>query len=270
MKIGNTTYTVGADPELFASKGNQFVSAHDAVPGTKRDPFKVNRGAVQVDGMALEFNIDPASSPEEFELNLTEVMAQLKAMTPELEFMDASSVIFPEKFLEGLPFEATELGCSVDFNAYSMEDNPSPNSEAAKTMRTVGGHVHIGGFFTKAIYQATHFEKCAHITRLLDHTLGLPSLLWDKDDKRRAMYGKSGAFRPKTYGVEYRTLSNSWIFSPALRKFVFDGVERALQMYHDGHDVGDEAQQFIDNSERGGYWFDNHPEVQNARKVLNL
>ena len=52
--------TVGADPELFVKKGRSFQSAYGMIPGTKQKPKKVIKGAVQVDGMALEFNIDRA------------------------------------------------------------------------------------------------------------------------------------------------------------------------------------------------------------------
>ena len=66
---------VGADPELFVKNPNsgEFISAHGMVPGTKYDPYKVDKGAIQVDGMALEFNIDPARTVDEFVRNITEV-----------------------------------------------------------------------------------------------------------------------------------------------------------------------------------------------------
>ena len=58
MLVNNKKFTIGADPEVFVADSltNTFVSAHDLVPGTKLEPFAVNKGAVQVDGMALEFN----------------------------------------------------------------------------------------------------------------------------------------------------------------------------------------------------------------------
>lgn len=79
MEINGVNYTLGADPEIFVGRQGQFFSAHDLIPGNKRRPHPVDKGAVQVDGMALEFNIDPASSYEEFQGNLDHVMAQLGA-----------------------------------------------------------------------------------------------------------------------------------------------------------------------------------------------
>src|SRR5690554_4628554 len=52
---------VGSDPELFVKDqaSNKYVSAHGLVQGTKQVPQAVDNGAVQVDGMALEFNTNP-------------------------------------------------------------------------------------------------------------------------------------------------------------------------------------------------------------------
>ena len=70
---------VGADPELFtrSKETGLFVSAHNMLSGTKENPTPVRRGALQIDGTALEFNIDPALSCDEFVNNIAEVRAQM-------------------------------------------------------------------------------------------------------------------------------------------------------------------------------------------------
>jgi hypothetical protein len=123
------------------------------------------------------------------------------------------------------------LGCEGDFNAWTLEENEksSPNT----LMRSVGGHVHIGGIHTNAPFDWDHYTEMARLARILDEEVGVPSLDWDYDQKRRSMYGKAGCFRPKFYGMEYRTLSNKWIFQEDTIRKVFDGVERALTKFQD-------------------------------------
>ena len=70
-------------------------------------------------------------------------------------------------------------------------------------------------------------EKRSIIQRC-DLFLGVPSVLMDEGELRKQLYGKAGAFRPKPYGVEYRTLSNFWVFDPKLVGWVHDQVGRAL------------------------------------------
>jgi hypothetical protein len=50
----------------------------------------------------------------------------------------------------------------------------------------------------------------------------------DKGEERKQLYGKAGACRIKSYGPEYRTLSNFWIFEERLIQWVWDNVGRAL------------------------------------------
>jgi hypothetical protein len=62
----------------------------------------------------------------------------------------------------------------------------------------------------------------------------VPSVLMDTGDLRKQLYGKAGAHRIKSYGPEYRTLSNFWIFSKHLTSWVYDNVERALEAVYNG------------------------------------
>lgn len=261
MKINGVDYSIGADPEIFMGHKGQFVSAHDKIPGDKLNPFKVDKGAVQVDGMALEFNIDPANDYEEFQNNLDVVQSILKSMIGDHEFLDNSSVYFDEEFASKIPTVNLELGCQPDFNGWTMMETPTPDQ--TKLMRTAGGHVHIGGIYTENMYNRVHFGECGRLARILDETLGVYSVLWDKNDERRSMYGQAGCFRPKTYGMEYRTLSNSWIFKPNLVKFVYDSVVRALEKFSDKNYQGDESvRQIINTSDRNSHFFNNNPYVK--------
>lgn len=258
MKVNGKDFTIGADPEVFVQHNNKFVSAHDLVPGDKENPFLVPKGAVQVDGMALEFNIDPASSYEEFQDNLTSVQDTLAGMIGDKKFLKDVTVNFDEEFSQSVPAFNRVLGCSADYNGWTGKENDSPDGDQMK--RTAGGHVHIGGFTSKDPFNPNHYKNCARLSRILDHTLGAYSILWDKDDERRSMYGQAGSFRPKTYGMEYRTLSNAWIFDEKLTKFVYEGVQRALKfMFVKGYEPDEQARNIINNSDRNSSFFKGNP-----------
>jgi hypothetical protein len=65
------------------------------------------------------------------------------------------------------------------------------------------------------------------IVCMCDYLLGLPSLLEDNDTRRRELYGKAGACRLKSYGPEYRTLSNYWIWDDATIQTIHQRAQKA-------------------------------------------
>lgn len=270
MEINGMNFSIGADPEIFVKDKKGIVSAYGLVKGTKENPFKVDKGAVQVDGMALEFNIDPSYSAEEFKENLKIVQKQLADMIGDLEFTDAVSHIFSEEIFRSQPSEATILGCSPDFNGWTGVENPRP-SGSCETQRTVGGHIHIGGFESENPYSKDHFDLCAKLARVLDEQLGVYSILWDLDDDRRSMYGKAGSFRPKTYGMEYRTLSSKWVFNDKLVDFVYNSVERALKlMFNLDYEPSKNVQYIIDNSVRNSIFFSGNERVKELKSIMGV
>lgn len=68
------------------------------------------------------------------------------------------------------------------------------------------------------------------MVKQLDSVLYPASLLWDSDDKRRTLYGKIGAFRPCSYGVEYRPLSNSYLSDKKIQRYVFNTARRLADL----------------------------------------
>ena len=239
MKINGLDFKIGADPEFFVKRFGKLHSAHGLIPGTKEDPFKVAKGAVQVDGMALEFNIDPADTYSQFETNMTTVMGKIMTMIPGYEIFVEPVADFGLEYIQSQPKEASELGCSPDFNAYTKEANPRPRADTP--FRTASGHVHIGWTNGVDINNEGHLEACRALTKALDVYLGIPSLSWDTDERRRSLYGAAGAFRPKPYGMEYRVLSNKWITDTYLRELVYQNTMDAIKATFDDPDVGDTA-----------------------------
>lgn len=226
---------IGADPEKFAvDKSGKFISVHDRLPGTKINPHKVNKGAIQVDGTAAEFNIDPASSEEEFITNIDAVMAQLQAMLgDDLTLSSCPVAEYGREYMNTLPASSLELGCEPDFDAYTVRENPRPNADV--DFRTGAGHIHFGwgeGFETTS---EEHMEACSMLTKQLDMMLGLPSLMFDRNDKRRELYGKAGAFRPKSYGMEYRVLSNAWVGNRDLTGWIYRQATKAFNDLMNGY-----------------------------------
>lgn len=221
-------FTFGCDPEVFiVGPDGNFVTAAGLIPGTKAQPYKVPDGAVQVDGMAAEVNIEPASTFSEFNRRIERVLGRLQEMLPEGHTWSAvPSVTFREEDFIKAPDEAKELGCSPDFDAWEGDVNPVPEPENPLS-RCAGGHLHVG-WRSDGDIDAEHIENCRDLCKQFDWHLAHWAMRIDTDQERRKMYGKAGAHRIKPYGVEYRTLSNFWIVSRDRRLAVWNRMQNAL------------------------------------------
>ena len=256
MKVGNHEVLVGCDPELFLKKGRSYQCADGVIPGTKEHPHKVDKGAVQVDGMAVEFNIDPARSKEEFIDNVKSVMKTLEDMVGDHKLVAIPSVTFNPKVWGDAPDEAKVLGCEPDFNAYTQAANDKP--DGPDRFRTAAGHIHIGWTEDQDINDPVFRRDCEALVKELDYRLGMVSLLVDPDTKRRQLYGKAGAYRPKSYGVEYRVLSNFWLKDEELMGWVYDTVINTVDNFLNN------KQNIISNT-----WINNNNSGYEARKLIN-
>lgn len=224
------TLTIGGDPELFLKdKKNVFWSVEDRfgplIPGTKKNPFKVNGGCVQVDGVAAEFNIDPSKKFDEFfnniKLTITDLNKMIRAKRPELGVSATPTAKFSLQYWDFLPTKSKELGCDPDYDAYTGKANPRPYRKITDAFATAGGHVALGYVDKQDIdYEGAHLDA-QMVVKALDITLFFASQDWDKDEERRKLYGKPGAYRVKPFGVEYRTLSNAWVKKPETIRDVF-------------------------------------------------
>ena len=262
------TITIGCDPEAFVREvaTGKFVSAHDLLPGTKEKPFPVKGGAIQVDGVAAEFNIMPAVSSAHFEQYIGQVMGALRdRLGPKYELVIEPFARFDKDYFDKLPPIATELGCNPDFNAWTNSVNDRP--EATGDMygvRTASGHIHIGWTEGMDPNDPSHVADCNLVAQNLDYFLGCTSIMWDRDNTRRALYGKAGAVRYKPYGVEYRVLSNKWLSDPRLIHYVWNSAYTAVNSLFRNEKpietiLGNQAVDIINNSTQ--WWVNKNTKV---------
>jgi hypothetical protein len=266
-------FTIGADPELFVvnTRTNKPVSAVGLIPGDKDKPFVVSGertisngetsetfkygGAIQVDGLALEFNVDPCSDFDTFNNNIRGVMLhmndELKKNGKELSFLIVPSVQFDLDYYDNLPDDAKILGCNPDNNAWlDGAENPAPNGDDGS--RSAAGHIHIGWGSDIPVDHPEHIGVCNDFVKHLDNYAGLFDRAICSDNKRRLLYGRAGAHRRKSYGVEYRVPGNAWLKSRSRRQFMFNTVKRAIEDMTKGNFRSDDVQYLINDSAYAG------------------
>lgn len=237
--------SLGCDPELFLKDAfGTLRSSIGLIGGSKETPLPLPLGdgfAVQEDNVAVEFNIAPAQSVEDFDKFIGNTLAFLGESIQErygLAFSTAASAVFGDDEL--MNPAARMFGCDPDYNAWTMKRNPRPEA-GDPNLRSCGGHVHVG-------YQFESRKQKVRAIRLMDLFLGVPSTLLDQDNRRKELYGKRGAFRDKPYGVEYRTLSNFWVFNSATRLWVGNNTLAAMAALQENKINIDELAQPIEDA----------------------
>jgi hypothetical protein len=215
---------VGTDPEFFAFKDGRFLTSIEAmVDGSKDSPFQLatlgSGYAVQRDNVSVELNVPPAASEDDFVDYLRKCVGDVQQRYG-IELKAIPSFEFSDEQLDNE--EARTFGCSLDYCAYSKV--PNKNGEAEnKNLRAAGGHIHMA-------YSDPHIEKNKAIIKSMDLHLAVPMLLIDKDVDRRKLYGKAGCYRDTPYGIEYRTLSNFWLSSEELIRWVYRQTHIAYEL----------------------------------------
>jgi len=205
--------SIGTDLEmfLFDNEQGQIVPCVGVLPGTKEEPYKPpgyrDGFAIQEDNVMVEFNIPPATDFGTFYNNVRD--AKVMVMKELQDRYGAKYSLYSKhathKFTpcELDSKQAQLIGCEPDFDAYSggtIRENTTPLSN----MRSCGGHIHLGGNFQCPDFVAALFAE-------LFFNLGTGGDIgFNPDCPRVAWYGMPGIYRPKPYGIEYRTPNNEW------------------------------------------------------------
>lgn len=249
MKINNIT--IGADPELFIinEKTNKVVSSIGLIPGEKGRPYVADDMpagfGLETDNIVAEFNIPPVTNKESFINNIEYMKGYIdkfvKNINPDLGILCAASRTVDKSQLTSK--QAQQFGCDVDYNAYTEEANPKP--EGNKTnLRSCGLHIHLG-------YANNNIDTSLLLIKYLDLYLGVPSVLKDRDKKRRSLYGKAGCFRLTSYGCEYRVLSSALMKDTKSLEFIWNQLRNAIIAYNKGMELPDSSEviEAINNSD---------------------
>lgn len=213
--------TIGTDVEFFiVDKDGKIVPSQGLLGtnelGTKRNPILTMYGTLQRDNVAVEFATPVCKTCEEFIAAIRMGIINALNYLPEGHSLLATpSVNFEKEQLEHP--EAGQFGCDPDFSAWSKgRKNKKPYS-ADPTLRSAGMHIHCGHscLDTK--------ENKIRFIQWMDYCF-LPSIFIDHSPasiKRKELYGKVGAYRPTSYGAEYRSLSNIWAASPVYAELAY-------------------------------------------------
>lgn len=204
---------VGADIEGFILNIDSAypVPCVGLIKGTKEEPHPIAglpKGfAMQEDNVMVEYNIPPAKNYKSFANN---IQAARAAVTDALYALNNSYVLnvspdmhFKKEHLTSK--QAQLIGCDVDYDAYQGGAVRRAPAKPLDNWRSAGGHIHLGGDFQCPDFVAALF--CDLSIGLAGNTVGLNST------RRAAWYGQPGVFRPKPYGIEYRTPDANWTAS---------------------------------------------------------
>lgn len=218
-------FTIGTDTEVALHNGNHAVSAIGRIGGSKESPFWTDFGNIQEDNVLAEFAISVCETKEEFRERISRAKEYMRVFFREqgLDYQIKSLIEFPKQELEH-PL-AHVFGCTPDYNAWTGRKNKAPSRLG--NFRSAGGHIHVGADSILKPSNKLEFIK------YMDLYLGVPMLLLDsapESIERRKYYGAAGAFRPKAYGVEYRTPSNFWIASDRTIDWVYDQVAKIVEL----------------------------------------
>lgn len=251
---------VGADVEVFLRDihTKEIVSAEGYIKGTKDHPFcfdKANKFfAISLDNVLAEFCIPPCKTKLEFYNNLQKSFGYInQSIPPQFQAVATPAARLDDKFLQT---EHSQLfGCEPDFNAYTCTENEKPKSLDAN-LRSAGGHIHISWDGATPYNEKAYIvdEERTNLIKAFDLFVGIPSVILEPDNKRKELYGKAGAFRPKKYGVEYRTISNFYLAEERLTNWVYDAVQNAITWVNNGNNVdyglGDYIQETINTNNK--------------------
>lgn len=251
-------HKIGADPELFVMCSSvdyqgvlpaAFLLERAEALGLTNAEYKdhpainLPEGKLIVDGISLELNPNPGT-PKEVTKNIAALLAHVdelgKKITTSkmmLDFAIRPSVTFNTAMLDvwGDP-QLAVFGCDPDKSIYERVVDPSKVDAPVHPYRYAGGHIHLG--WMPDYEQQTIID----VVSIFDGICGLMGILLDtsvENDarQRRVVYGQPGVYRRQPHGIEYRTVSNSWLLTPVRCKAMLEAAYQIPALFTHRNDL---------------------------------
>lgn len=253
-KINSSSLMIGADIEFLMKMGvghnDMELTPSEYIIGTEWD--KKNPRVLYLDGkrgtgkfsamlhndnVMLEIGFDPV--PLENAIHHPEVLIDDRISTIKnyilgrynhltVEFSEMSHGYYSKDFQSSRHFNT--FGCEPDFSAYEV-GKKDVDPDKIGLMRMAGGHIHLGDGGVELLEK----KEKKRLVRCLDYYL-YPLFSSYDASPRLAYYGAPGRFRPKSYGIEYRTPSNWWTYNERRIKIVLDAIKVAINDFNEGID----------------------------------
>lgn len=212
---------LGSDFEGFLRMDNAYIPAERVLKGDKDSPISISKGVVgHPDNVMAEAAIAAPVQPRDFAAAINDALYNLQRYIEPATFHAEPSVKFTEDWLSKSEF-AKEVGCEPDYDTFN--EMYQYTADDLGLYRFAGFHIH---------FDVMDSIPSDYAARVVDCTVGLASVAfeWDsRQGRRRALYGTPGRHRPKSYGIEYRTLSSSMITHLDEAQPIIESTALALQ-----------------------------------------
>ena len=241
MYSGNLN--MGCDPEFFFTRGGKVIGSEKVLPEDGLKSADYWGGKFIRDGVQAELNPTPstcrAAVGNAIRACFKDLHTKILKDKADISADFSQCIEVSKEEMDSLSEKSKIFGCAPSTNIYN-EGKCKTSVIAVDPKkyfgRSAGGHIHLGTYNWYGYNDdktAKDALKGADImVPVLDIVVGNTCVLIDRAEsnkERRKVYGKAGEFRLKTYGIEYRTLSNFWLRSHQLTSFVF-GLSRLA--YH--------------------------------------
>lgn len=200
---------MGMDPEFFlASPEGLRLPAFGVLAHKKLNPY------LFWDGFQAECTVVPQDCHQELANSLAYALSRVTH-----KIVPSPVWRVPVELLHTADEEHVRLGCDPSFNVYNMK---GLHVEDGRKLgwRFAGGHIHFSLSAKRKVPQ-----RVRSIVKALDAICAVPCVCFAAGvdwPVRRRYYGLPGEFRLPEHGVEYRTLSNFWMYHPQGYHLVFD------------------------------------------------